>query len=136
MNEIYDPFSARGFGGGASWLDLVNSELWDGYGNFTEMLEDRVWVTTFLRYWDFRVPLESYPQHKFKTLRGQLRQLVERVASGEQLGVKQMEPLNEWLKVDFYARDRRRGWRTAFGPDSGAFWMAGDSGQSGRGVCG
>jgi hypothetical protein len=35
-----NPFASRGFGGDASWLDLVNSELWDGYGNFTEMLDD------------------------------------------------------------------------------------------------
>jgi predicted RNA-binding Zn ribbon-like protein len=104
MSKIYDPFASHGFGSGASWLDLVNSELWDGYGHFTEMLEDRAWVTAFLKHWDFRVPLETYPQQKFKTLRAQLRREVERAASGERLGAKQLEPLNDWLKVDFYAR--------------------------------
>lgn len=104
MSKNCDPFSSRGLGGSASWLDLVNSELRDGYGNFTDMLEDRAWMTSFLKYWGFRVPLETFPQHKFKTLRAQLRQLVEKAGSGEQLGVKQLEHLNDWLKVDFYAR--------------------------------
>ena len=90
MSKTCDPFSSRGFGGDASWLDLVNSELWDGYGNFTDMLEDRAWMTSFLKFWAFRVPRETFPQHKFKMLRAQLRQLVEKAGSGEQLGVKNL----------------------------------------------
>jgi predicted RNA-binding Zn ribbon-like protein len=82
----------------------VNSDLWDGYGNFTDMLENREWMTSFLKYWDFPVPLETFPQQKFKALRAQLRRLVERTDSGERLGVKELEHLNDWLKVDFYAR--------------------------------
>ncbi len=104
MTKNSDPFSLRGFGGVAPWLDLVNSELWDGYGAFTDMLEDRAWVTSFLKYWDFRVPLESFPQPKFKMLRTQLRRLVVKADSGEPLGVRQLQHLNDWLKVDFYAR--------------------------------
>jgi predicted RNA-binding Zn ribbon-like protein len=104
MHKNSDPFSSRGFGGGASWVDLVNSELWDGYGNFTDMLENRVWMISFLNYWDFRMPLEMFPQQKFKTLRAQLRRLVEKCASGERLGMQQLEHLNDWLKVDSYRR--------------------------------
>jgi predicted RNA-binding Zn ribbon-like protein len=105
MNKNSDSFVSHGLGGSASsWLDLVNSELSDGYGNFTDLLENRDWVYSFLKYWDFRVSLESFPQQKFKTLRAQLRQLVAKAASGERLGSKQLEHLNGWLKVWFHVR--------------------------------
>ena len=96
----------RGFGGSASWLDLVNSELWDGYGNFTDMLEDRAWIDGFMKYWDFRVPTgDRFRSHKFKTLREQIRRLVrDKLIRASKWDVKQLEHLNDWLKVTSIAR--------------------------------
>ena len=33
------------------WLDLVNSEMWDGFGRYTDHLAERRWVRAFLARW-------------------------------------------------------------------------------------
>lgn len=99
MNTRSDPFAARGFGDCAAWLDLVNSELWDGYGNFSEMLDEQAWIKSFLRFWSFREPIEAAPQQQLRLLRAQLRRLVELAASGKRIRIEHLAELNEWLKI-------------------------------------
>jgi predicted RNA-binding Zn ribbon-like protein len=100
MNSKTDPFGAHGYGDSQPWLDLVNSEHWDGFGNFTDMLDDPAWVTSYMRYWKFRIALhEPLPQELFRDLRSLLRQLVERVSTGKKLHLEQLAPLNQWMTV-------------------------------------
>jgi predicted RNA-binding Zn ribbon-like protein len=100
MNSKTDPFGAHGYGDSQPWLDLVNSEHWDGFGNFTDMLDDPAWVTSYMRYWKFRIALhEPLPQELFRNLRSLLRQLVERVSTGKKLHLEQLAPLNQWMTV-------------------------------------
>jgi predicted RNA-binding Zn ribbon-like protein len=100
MNTRPDPFTERGFGDSAAWLDFVNSELWDGYGNCTEMLDDPAWVKSFIHYWGYRIPLDDrLPQKEFRRLRALLRQLVEKAAKGKNLRMEELAPLNDWMKI-------------------------------------
>lgn len=104
MDKSNNPFVSRGFGDSANWLDLVNSELWDGFGNFTDMLDDPAWIAGFMRFWRFRVPIEPMPTRDFKALRKLIRHLVQLAEAKGQLHMEQLEILNEWLKVPSTAR--------------------------------
>src|SRR5271155_355801 len=73
-----DPFPARGFGASRPWLDLVNSELYDGFGNYTECLDDPRWMRSFLHYWKLRIPTDAPAARALRELRSLFRHLVER----------------------------------------------------------
>ena len=113
-----NPFASRGFGGDASWLDLVNSELWDGYGNFTEMLDDPTWIRSFLRFLNLREPITALPQKQFKVLRTQIRQLVEKIGTGKRLRIEDLAGINEWLKIATIPQleEGQNGWQLALRP--------------------
>jgi predicted RNA-binding Zn ribbon-like protein len=98
-----DPFSDRGFGASTPWLDLVNSELYDGFGNFTECLEDSRWVRSFLRYWKLQIPVESPAALKaLRELRTLLRSLVETDSRKGSLSSGDIARLNSWLKIPVF----------------------------------
>jgi predicted RNA-binding Zn ribbon-like protein len=100
MTTSSDPFSSRGFGAAASWLDLVNSELYDGFGNFTECLEDPSWIRSFLRYWKFHIPQnEPAALDALCELRVLLRYLVEKNSARGSLDSADIAKLNAWLKI-------------------------------------
>ncbi len=101
-NQFPDPFSSRGFGDSAPWLDFINSELWDGYGNLTEMLDDPAWIKSFLRFWKWREPADALPQKQFRSLRALLRRLVGLAASGKKIRTEHLAEVNEWLKIPAY----------------------------------
>lgn len=135
MNTRPDPFAARGFGDSEPWLDLVNSELWDGFGNFTDMLDDPAWVKSFLHYWEFRIPLDDrVPQTQFRNLRALLRQAVVKAATGKKLRMEQLAPLNDFMNVPvnpqlaevqngfrMVYRMVRSGWESTLGNISASF---------------
>jgi predicted RNA-binding Zn ribbon-like protein len=105
MNDKTDPFVSRGFGDSTPWLDFVNSELLDGFGNLTDRLDDPAWVKSFLRYWRYRAPLQpALPEENFKALRSQLRHFVEKASSNGALNINQLAGLNAWLKVPVIPR--------------------------------
>jgi predicted RNA-binding Zn ribbon-like protein len=104
MNKKSDPFVDRGFGDSASWLDFVNSELLDGFGNLTDMLDDPAWLNSFLRYWRFRIPINAAPLKELRLLRAQIRKILESAALKGKLHIEQVQPLNEWLKIAVYPR--------------------------------
>jgi len=105
MTRTPDSFSARGFGASAPWLDLVNSELFDGFGNFTECLEDPRWVRSFLRYWKLRIPAANPDALKaLRELRTLLRQLVEKSSTHGSLDSGDIARLNVWLKVPVFPK--------------------------------
>jgi predicted RNA-binding Zn ribbon-like protein len=105
MNGNSDPFSERGFGASAPWIDLANSELYDGFGNFTECLDDLRWVRSFLRYWKLRMPATNPDSLKaLRSLRALLRRLVEKTAAGTRLDADDLGSLNAFLKVPVFPR--------------------------------
>jgi predicted RNA-binding Zn ribbon-like protein len=98
-----DPFSARGFGASASWLDLVNSELYDGFGNFTECLEDPRWLRSFFRYWNLRIAVDDDAALKaLRELRSLLRRLVEKGFANGRQAPEEIAKLNAWLKAPVF----------------------------------
>jgi predicted RNA-binding Zn ribbon-like protein len=99
MKKHSDPFVTRGFGDSASWLDFVNSELLDGFGNYTDMLDDSAWLRSFMGYWKFRVPVQGPPVKELCTLRSQLRLLVQKAVSNGRLRIVDLEELNVWLNI-------------------------------------
>ncbi len=100
-----DPFSARGFGDSAAWLDLVNSELWDGFGNFTECLDDSRWIQSFLYCWKLRIPADHPRARKaLRELRSLLRHLVQKKSTQQSFSAADLAKLNAWLKVPVFPK--------------------------------
>jgi predicted RNA-binding Zn ribbon-like protein len=123
--KTYDPFSERGFGAPAAWLDLVNSALLDGFGHYTECLDDSRWLRSFARYWNLRIPGNAEALRALRELRTLLRRLVEKSAAGEPFNEHDLSALNASLKVAVFPRlvesqsgfalslqAARGGWRT------------------------
>jgi predicted RNA-binding Zn ribbon-like protein len=105
MTATPDPFSSRGFGASAPWLDLVNSELYDGFGNFTECLDDPRWVRAFLRYWKLHIPADDPGAlNALRELRALLRHLVEKNSAQSSLDSSDIAKLNVWIKVPVFPK--------------------------------
>jgi len=51
MKAMQNIFYAHGFGKVAPWVDLANSEEWDGFGKRTDHLSDPEWLAAFLKHW-------------------------------------------------------------------------------------
>ena len=89
--------------GAAPWVDLTNSEMWDGYGGLTDFLDDPQWIGDFLDFWRFRVTPPSTPEiAQLRKLRKLLRDLVKKTSAGATLHAKDVEALNAWLKVPVF----------------------------------
>jgi len=105
MPSTRDPFHIHGFGASAPWLDLVNSQRWDGFGKLTDHLDDIAWIRSFSRFWNFRFkPGTPPPQQALRELRSLLRRLVEKASAQGSLRREDVEPLNSWLKVPVFPR--------------------------------
>lgn len=119
MTQTADPFSARGFGASAPWLDLVNSELFDGFGRFTECLDDPRWIRSFLKYWKLRIPATDPTARKaLGELRALLRHLIEKNSSKGALRDDDIEKLNVWLRVPVFPQlvENQNGFELVFEP--------------------
>src|SRR5229473_964851 len=93
-------FEAKGFGTAAPWIDLANSEEWDGFGKRTEHLLTPLWLTAFLKHWKLHpVPSSAVPRRELTELRGLLRRVAEKLAAGHSLGSAELSKLNQALKV-------------------------------------
>lgn len=90
------------------WLDLVNSQHWDGFGQLTDHLSDPTWIGGFLDYWQVR-PGEL-PGRGARTelivLRDLLRRLTERVARRRRLSRRDLDALNRHLRAPAYLQVR------------------------------
>ena len=49
MKASRNNFHAAGFGKVAPWVDLANSEEWNGFGKLTDHLAKAPWLATFLQ---------------------------------------------------------------------------------------
>lgn len=93
-------FYAHGFGKVAPWVDLVNSEEWDGFGRRDDHLADQQWLAAFLKHWKLPpLRLDRAPRRELLALRGLLRSVAERLFAGRSLGPQELSKLNAALKV-------------------------------------
>ncbi len=98
-------FRIHKFGAAAQWVDLANSEMWDGYGRLTDFLNDPQWIGDFLEFWRFRVPLPGTAVLRdLRRLRKLLRQFAEKTSQGVAIQPRDLEALNSWLKVPVFRR--------------------------------
>jgi len=82
MKSAPDIFHANGFGKVAPWVDLVNSEEWDGFGKLTDQLANPRWLATFLKHWDlYPLPSKGLPRPKLVQLRTVLRRAAEKLGA-------------------------------------------------------
>jgi len=119
MNASHKRFLAQGHGKTGPWVDLVNSEEWDTYGERTDHLSGPVWVPFFLRQWRFAKPSRTArPIRKLKTLRAALRKSCEALSAGRRVPPAEMRVLNQALNVTGKRQlfERQNGLRLEFVP--------------------
>ncbi|HEV3420912.1 MAG TPA: CGNR zinc finger domain-containing protein [Candidatus Acidoferrum sp.] len=98
-------FRVHKFGQAAPWVDLANSEMWDGYGHLTDFLDDPQWISDFLEFWRFRVALPGPAVlRELRKLRKLSRHFAEKTSRGAAIQPGDLEALNSWLKVPVIRR--------------------------------
>jgi predicted RNA-binding Zn ribbon-like protein len=112
-------FRIHKFGEASPWVDLANSEMWDGYGHLTDFLNDSQWIGDFLEFWHFRVPLPSPAVLRdLRKLRKLLRDFARETSRGAAIQTRDLEALNSWLKVPVFRRleENQNGLRLTYEP--------------------
>src|SRR6266852_4538052 len=100
MKPPHNTFQTNGFGKIAPWVDLVNSEEWNGFGKLTDQLANPRWLGSFLKHWDlYPVAANRVPRRELERLRRLLRNAAERLAAGGSLGGGELTKLNQALNV-------------------------------------
>lgn len=125
MSFTENDYRKKGFGKDAAWMDLANSEEWDGFGKRTDYLADREWLRCFLHQW--RLPhASSLSLQRLAALRAVLRRAAETLGSGGSLGARDLRQLNAILNVPVKERlfQRQNGFSTRLLPvRSGRAWV-------------
>jgi predicted RNA-binding Zn ribbon-like protein len=104
MKAFHNIFHAAGFGKVAPWVDLANSEEWDGFGNLTDHLVNPRWLATFLKHWNL-IPLPSKDvRRKLVQLRVLLRRAAEELAAGGSLDPREISKLNQAMNVPVWQK--------------------------------
>jgi predicted RNA-binding Zn ribbon-like protein len=112
-------FYAHGFGKVAPWVDLANSEEWDGFGKRTDHLSDPQWLAAFLKHWKLASILRGKSSRlPLAKLRELLRRAAQRLAAGRALNAGETSKLNHVLNVPVRRRlvQRQNGWRAELVP--------------------
>jgi len=105
MKTLHNIFGAAGFGKVAPWVDLVNSEEWNGFGELTDHLTNPRWLATFLKHWElYPFPSKDVPRRKLEQLRSLLRRTAEKQATGGSLGRRDLSTLNQVLNVPVWQK--------------------------------
>ena len=101
---------ARGFGKTYPWIDLVNSEEYDGFGIRSDHLADAGWVKTFLRHWCLggRFGKEADPRD-LNDLRDFLRRMAEMISSGKGIPNRDLTTINRSLRIPVYRLLKKQG---------------------------
>ena len=100
MISTQQEFLAEGFGQQFPWVDLANSEQWDGFGKLTDHLASPQWLALFLRYWDIRPrSTRALSQKGMAQLRSVLRSIAEKLAAGMFLNSGDLDAINSALDV-------------------------------------
>jgi predicted RNA-binding Zn ribbon-like protein len=115
MKSVSDIFHTNGFGKVAPWVDLVNSEEWDGFGKLTDQLANPRWLATFLKHWElYPLPSKGLPRPKLVKLRHLLRGAAQKLGAGRSLGRIEISKLNQALNVPVWQKlvQNQNGFRT------------------------
>lgn len=127
MNATENTFASHGYGKVSSWIDLVNSEEWDGFGKLSDRLDEPAWRDAFLRHWRFHPGSgEKTPLPALRSMRRLLRGIAQSLAAGRTPGAKEIAQLNAAMSVP--GREQlilhQNGCRTEFQPvRSGSDWV-------------
>ncbi len=119
MPATPDIFRAKGYGQVALWVDLANSEEWDGFGKLTDHLTNTLWLGAFLKHWNLPpIPRRSLPVKELKRLRTLLRGAAERFATGRTFSRADLAKLNRALNVPARQRfvENQNGFRAELFP--------------------
>jgi predicted RNA-binding Zn ribbon-like protein len=119
MNSHKNIFRSHGFGKVAPWVDLVNSQEWDGFGNLSDRLDDPRWLTSFLRHWKLPPPPgERAPLSALKGLRTLLRRLTEKLPAATPFSPTETRELNSAMSVAAYQKlvQRQNSYRIELAP--------------------
>lgn len=105
MKPLHNIFRETSFGKVAPWVDLVNSQEWDGFGKLTDHLTNPRWLAAFLKHWElYPFPSTEVPRRKLVRLRVLLRGAAERLAAGASLSRREIATLNQALKVPVWQK--------------------------------
>ena len=93
-------FHEHGFGKVAPWVDLVNSEEWDGFGKREDHLADPHWIDAFLKHWKLHPAQSNHPPRRgLLQLRDVLRRAAGKFSVGRSLSRQELSKLNRALNV-------------------------------------
>lgn len=101
------------------WLDLVNSQEWDGFGRPTDYLQDPDWQSFFLRQWRFRPARPAAPPlAELRELRTVLRRMVLGFARNRRPAAADVAVVNRMMNVAGREKliQHHNGFRSAFLP--------------------
>ncbi len=91
-------YAGAGYGRRYAWIDFVNSQYRDGFGNSIDYLSDRGWRLAFLRTSGLRVrQAASFPFGAFNELRANLRLAAEEITNGIDVSAITITRLNDAL---------------------------------------
>ncbi|MCA9918782.1 MAG: CGNR zinc finger domain-containing protein [Anaerolineales bacterium] len=97
MSNQQQQFLEDGFGS-TLWLDIVNSEHYDGFGNCTDHLQDVSWLATFLAHYQFSsIPSQPLPE-ELLDFRQWLRHIAQKMAQSASLAPADVDILNRYLR--------------------------------------
>lgn len=100
MNFTESDYRKKGFGKDAAWMDLANSEEWDGFGKRTDYLAERAWLRCFMHQWKFHPSSLRVPfLRRLASLRATLRRAAETLHAGRSLSARDLRKLNAILNV-------------------------------------
>jgi predicted RNA-binding Zn ribbon-like protein len=122
MREPHNIYQDTGFGKVAPWVDLVNSEEWNGFGKLTDHLANPRWLATFLEHWElYPFPAKGVPRGKLVHLRSLLRRATKKLCAGGALGRSELSNLNHAMNVPVWQKlvQDQNGFRTETVPVRG-----------------
>jgi len=95
-----DIFVTHNFGKVSPWIDLVNSEEYDGFGRLSDRLDEPAWIDSFLRHWHLQTAkVEKAPLTKLKSFRRSLRDVAQALSAGSEPGAREIAQINAAMDV-------------------------------------
>jgi predicted RNA-binding Zn ribbon-like protein len=102
-------FEAEGFAQRYAWLDVVNSEEFDGFWRATDHLKDSTWMRAFLGHWNLGPRIGSGTEvERLGQLRDFLRRTAERIAGGKRLTTTDLSRINRSFEIPLRRHLRER----------------------------
>jgi predicted RNA-binding Zn ribbon-like protein len=134
MNTPHAKFLAAGHGKTGPWVDVVNSEEWNTYGERTDHLNNSAWIPYFLRQWHFAKPPGSpAPIERLKYLRATLRKSCQALSAGKPIPPAERRILNQAMNITGKRQlfERQNGLQVEFVPAKyGWDWILAETARS------